>query len=467
MNFTYENQGTTTFLVYEVAENEAIDTMSLGMITNNRISGIAGTVVTQMNTKKYIKYNVSAKISVKQFFSGAVNKKRLLGVFAGITDAMLSAEDYMIDPNMLILDLNYIFADVSTCETVLICLPTFGDSASSTNLGAFFKQIMFTTQFDQTENCDHVAKIINYLNSTPVFSLTDFKGLINNLLNKNIPSTSAPQPRIQPSPQVVTQPKAPAVAVPQPTVPSPAVNQPSLAKQPPFNKPAVSVPNIPPKSAQLVPPKAQQQQTKQEDQKNISLFYLLQHYNSENAAAYKAQKEEKKRKKSGQTAPQVTPPASQPTPVAVGSFQPAPQPATVVPTAIPQGQPMSFGETTVLGGAAIGETTVLNGDQAVAARSLAPMLIRIQNKERIAINKPVFRIGKERSYVDYFIGDNTAVSRSHAHIISRDGQYFIMDTNSTNHTYVNGAMIQSNIEVKLNSRDKIVFGNEEFEFRLG
>ena len=38
----------------------------------------------------------------------------------------------------------------------------------------------------------------------------------------------------------------------------------------------------------------------------------------------------------------------------------------------------------------------------------------------------------------YFIGDNTAVSRSHANIITREGRCFILDTNSTNHTYVNG-----------------------------
>lgn len=38
----------------------------------------------------------------------------------------------------------------------------------------------------------------------------------------------------------------------------------------------------------------------------------------------------------------------------------------------------------------------------------------MKNNEKIKLVKPVFRIGKEKSYVDYFIGDNTTVSRSHA-----------------------------------------------------
>ena len=123
MNFEYENQGHITYLSYSVSQNEIIDTMCLGMITNNRINGLAACVYTQSNMEKYIKYNVSAKIPVNQFFSGAVSKKRLLTVFDGIAAAMIAAEDYMIAIESLVLDLNYIFIDVSTCEVSLICLP--------------------------------------------------------------------------------------------------------------------------------------------------------------------------------------------------------------------------------------------------------------------------------------------------------------------------------------------------------
>ena len=131
---------------------------------------------------------------------------------------------------------------------------------------------------------------------------------------------------------------------------------------------------------------------------------------------------------------------------------------------MPKGQAMNFGETTVLGsGGGIGETTVLGATSAVQVK---PHLSRTKNNEKILLDKPVFRIGKERSYVDHFIGDNAAISRSHANIISRDGEYFVVDTNSTNHTYVNGQMIQSNVETKIAHGAKIKLANEDFEFRL-
>ena len=125
-----------------------------------------------------------------------------------------------------------------------------------------------------------------------------------------------------------------------------------------------------------------------------------------------------------------------------------------------------FGETTILGdGADFSGTTVLSEQEtSIEPTHIIPYLIRLKNNERILINKPRYRLGKEKSYVDYFIGDNAAVSRSHADIVTNGEEYSIIDMNSTNHTYINN-QIQSGVEVKLNDGDKVKLGNEEFEFK--
>lgn len=512
MSFSFENQGTNTYLVYAVDANESIDSMSLGMLTNNHIPGLAPAIFTQMDTTKFIKYNVTAHISVKQFFSGYVNKKRLIGVFNGIVDAMLSAEDYMIDVNTISLNLDYIFADVTTCETILICLPIENQEQNSVDLGAFFKNIMFSTQFDPTENCDYVAKIINYLNSTPVFSLVDFKNILDGIDKESAPVQKAQPVVSQPvvsqqvnqnNPPVQQKPPQPVQTATQ-TTQAPPVQQPVVNKPPVVEKPPVAVPPV-----QNTPSSSATQEKKTE--KKMSMFNLMMHYSKENVEIYKAQKAAQKSAESKPVAskPAPTPAkkpvsntsfavpgqASQPTNFAVpGQTNPPvnntpvqsaaptkkveapaaqPQPAVQKPVAqqpayqppvVPQSQSMNFGETTVLGGGNIGETTVLGA--APTATQPKPHLIRTKNNEKINLDKPVFRIGKEKSYVDYFIGDNTAISRSHANFISRDGQYFVMDTNSTNHTYVNGAMIQSNVETQLSHGDKVRLANEDFEFKL-
>ncbi|MBQ8802266.1 MAG: FHA domain-containing protein [Tyzzerella sp.] len=546
MKFIFENQGTNTYLVYTVVTDDVVDSMSLGMLTNNKIDGLATTLFMQVDMTKYIKYNVSAKVSVKQFFTGSVNKKRLLGVFNGIVDAMMAAEEYMIDTNTILLDLDYIFADVSTCETVLICLPVINKNVNNMGLGTFFKNIVFSTQFDQTENCDYVAKIINHLNSAPVFSLADFSKLLKEIQETEAPvqvgavQEKKPQPTVskqiqeQPQKQIVEQQPISAQIVPQ-----------QIGTQP-LKEPLKQVENpqqVPPKQGYPVPEqKPMQQNTVQQpsqpvakNEQKISMFYLLQHYNKENAALYKAQKEAEKAAKKGRNSAKMsvlgTPTqktliqATQPNkgfaipgqapqtphgfaipgqapqtpqgfaipgqpaqplsgmvkpnqsvasqsvnnmqpqkvaPAEVTSLQPIPTPIQ----AAPQARPMNFGETTVLNGATFGETTVLNAGMVQQEIKLQPYLIRTKNNERIELNKPVFRIGKEKSYVDYFISDNTAISRSHANIITRDGEYFVVDTNSTNHTYINGMMIQSNVETKIEDGAKIRLANEDFDFKL-
>lgn len=95
-----------------------------------------------------------------------------------------------------------------------------------------------------------------------------------------------------------------------------------------------------------------------------------------------------------------------------------------------------------------------------------PYLIRKNTFDRIDINKPVFRIGKERSYVDFFIADNNTISRLHADIITENGRYYLKDNNSTNHSYVNGNMLAANQKSELFDGAIITLSNEDFEFHI-
>lgn len=213
----YENQGTTTYLVYKIKENDQIDTMTLGMLTNNKIPGLVPTTFTQMDKDKYIKFNVSAKVSASQFLSGTVKRKQLLGMFRGITEAMVAAEDYMLDKNDICLNADYIFADVSTCDSLLICLPVKASDGGSPlaetaekNEGPveFFRNIMFTTRFDRTEDCGYVAGIMNYLNTTSVTDMRDMKQILDGLDRQTTETPLTPvqgQMMAQPSGQSYSQ----------------------------------------------------------------------------------------------------------------------------------------------------------------------------------------------------------------------------------------------------------------------
>ncbi len=116
------------------------------------------------------------------------------------------------------------------------------------------------------------------------------------------------------------------------------------------------------------------------------------------------------------------------------------------------------------------QTALLNDDDYEATTLLEPVivkkpyLIRVNTQERADVTKDVFMVGKEQRSVDFYVSGNSAVSRQHAEIITRNECYFIKDNNSTNKSYVNDTVVPAGVEVEIQNGDKIVLANEPFEF---
>lgn len=91
-------------------------------------------------------------------------------------------------------------------------------------------------------------------------------------------------------------------------------------------------------------------------------------------------------------------------------------------------------------------------------------LVRESTGETITINKPVFLIGKSDSSADYCIFGNNTVSRRHAEIVTRSGEYYAVDLNSKNFTYINDTRIVPQTEMELRNGDRLRLANESFVF---
>lgn len=540
--FKYENQGASSFLVYQLKEEDVLDNISLNMLTSNKAKGLASTNYMQMDTQRFIRYTITGKITANQFFARPVTKQSFMGIFKGITEAMVSAEEYMLDPACILLDLNQIYTDVSTGETECICLPVENEKEQK-DQREFLKSVMFQAQFENPEEGSYVTRILNYLNSIPVFSSLDFLNLLTEMEREGKKDRTPLAPAAKESLQQGVAEIGNAVAnssvggaaasfFEQSSLsPAGALKQENIVEEVITDIP---VPDDIPK------------------EERISLFYLLQHYNNNRAKEYMAQQKQLKARKealkkielakkggkkksaasfnlpggkakTASAAPKAKKPASggfsfqvpgkesgkdKPgedlsgikslpnapinsqgnsagnpkvsAPVGSGMNIPKSNPSAAKGTLQPaKPSPLfsnqqeavgnggrNFGDTTVLHSGFRGEeTSVLNYTKAPDTPK-QPYLLRIKNGERIPITGSIFRLGKEEKFVDYVIHDNEAISRSHANIISRNGQYFLQDNNSTNHSFLNGQQCVSNVELPLQDKASIRLGNEEFQFLL-
>ena len=554
--FSFENINMNTNLVYKLEENDKLDHTTIGMLSNNKISNICSAKYSQVDNDIIIKFDVTSKVPAVQVFSGVLNKKWVMGLLESVYSAIIEAQKYMLDLHQFVLNLNYIFMDVSTGKMDFICLPLL--NMENNDILSFIKDIIFNATFSQNEDNRYVSAIITYLNTEKKFSIDSLKKLIDSINNNRFSNTATTvqqnnisvQQNVQqnniPVQQNIQQNNIPVqqnvqrnnIPLQQNNIPIQQYGNVQNTRKKSGNKVAVptvqSIPNV--QAEQQLPVNLQ------ENEKKMSWLYLMCHYNKENSAKYKAQKAQKKNNAGVQNSfgysnanqnfqiptnnkrdfarniPQVQKPLQSvqasvslvqnqipQTQIPVQQIQNKSQQIPISNSVVlnnaqsVQGSVESagnkvqnlhnqtqdvnsvvsndafspnysttnadYGETTVLGGDnAYGETTVLGEEN--YQNKISPYLIRVKNNEKISINKAMFRIGKEKSYVDYFIDDNTYISRGHANILCKDGRCYIVDNNSRNHTYVNGEMITSGNEVELKNGDTIKLANEAFEFKI-
>lgn len=609
--FTTETYGLDTFRVCEITVGTPLDTVGLGMLLNNKIQGLCQVSDVKIDNKEYIRYNISSQISLRQLFMSKTDKKRFLTVVRNILATIDGIQDYMLEPAMLLLELEEIYVNVGTLQTDLIYYPVLTEKRSF-DVKQFLKDMIMGMEYDSTERDNYVTLLINYLNSKADITVAELRQYINQLLvgdteasmqggNNMLSKNPSPAPILQ-KPDAFVQPVVPfemntgAQPVMQSQVPpmmpeqaqQPMMAQPAMQSQ---MQPMVSTPGfaVPGMEKQPVPTEPKKKKGflfgKKEPKEKVKKEKTVKP-----AKPAKEPKTDKKAKRKNndivtpagfvipgmsntknstlpeppkpagapvlnpyQTAPQpamqnpyqATPqpeamqtpfqPAAQPEavqspyqaapqpavqnpyqatlqmggvqtpfqaapqPEAVQSpFQTAPQPAMQNPyQATPQmggvqspfqpaSQPVAqnpyqvapqnnyqmdngennVGETIVLHNDTAGETTVLCQGYNTLQKQNNPYLIRKRTNEKIEINKDVFKMGKEKSYVDYCITGNSAISRSHADIIKKDREFYIVDNNSLNHTFVGKQQIPSQKMIKLEDFTTITLADELFEFRL-
>ena len=109
-----------------------------------------------------------------------------------------------------------------------------------------------------------------------------------------------------------------------------------------------------------------------------------------------------------------------------------------------------------------------SGDTSVLVKSEdyenpIPYLVRVKTNELIPLLKKEFLVGKSPD-ADYQVIDNKRISRRHATFTVSNGECYVTDNNSTNHTFVNGKLLQPGIEIMLSNDDYIRLADEEFKY---
>lgn len=419
--FSYENQGSHSFLVYSLDHLDELDQIGLGMINNNKIQNILPITFNQFDSERYLRYNISSTVSLQKFLGGTVTKKRALNIFKSICDVLLSAEDYLLDGSLFVLNPQYIFVDSASgvCSLVYLAIQNYDNEV---DFSLFFKRLIISIKSDQNDDCAYVAAILNYLNTNDHFSLHEFRKLLNRLGvsgDDNLPTmektldVGVPAPRkrnaerksggsvlvVPPARPSSEQPERGSTARKMRQVGSEQKVAPVISAEKETPAPAIPVakgrltfqiPDMGQAKSDARAIKEKKRNTEpQGDSEEIKLMWLLQHFSSDNLARYKAQKNDT---------------------VATGAKKPKQENKRKK------------------------EKKRKNGKNLV----LVLTSLDERNPNAWVIDRDRFTIGRRKTNSGVIADIFTDVSREHCSVVRENGEFYVVDENSRFGTIVDG-----------------------------
>lgn len=446
--FKEEQQDHYKFQVYHIAEQEEMDTVTYGMITNNKIEGIIDCSYVQIDEDKMFRFNVSDLVSFRDYFQREIKKKELLNICYSLAIVVQELNSYMIDSNRMILDRDYMYINVRTNQTNIIVLPIETDKDSG-NLHGFLKELLFEVEIDQNEDITYFATLIKLLGSN--FHLDEFIRKLDEL-------KSSEQIIKKKEPVEINHMETKTSVVQEERV---VIRETKMPQQEPLEKLIQDDVKTPEFEMPI-------QEKKAVIERKKGLFGSL--FKKEEKTKSKSKKE-KRTKEAGFAKHKNTDfiiPGQEPTTLNKSHEQiPFPESTKstdsghIIGTASQhqiRRTDRNFGETVVLEEES--ETTLLAED---VEDNSYPYLINKKNLEKIEIKNAYFRIGKS-SDNDYVVQGNNTVSKYHAWIETKEGQCYIVDNNSKNHTYIDNQKLTAQTKYPLYDGNILKISNEVFEF---
>ena len=492
--------GSSTFVVFDLhGQQEEIDKVSMMMINNNRnqSSGFAPVSLEEMNGKcSALLFDITGRIALGEYLRKNITQEAFRAMILNLVNTIDGFDEYMISADQVLMDPDVVYINELDQSISFLCLTLKGVKQEN-NLAGFFREIV-----QRCTNVSSVGQGISFFNRAwnlvsheEGFSLENLRSLMTDTV-RNEKTDAAP---VRTPVEKMADDGMRDDGTNLITVDKAAFEQEEQQKLEQFKLPE--------------PPA-------QEEKKGLlgKLFGSKDKSEKEKAEKQdkkaKAEKPDKKAKSGFQgglagfkknkpetpdpdqplppigNIPPIQPvnqannqvqnnpaqnwqaaPVSQPAQaVDAGSYNQAPNagaynqtpvsPVNATPREAVPGGTVMLGRDTTPAPAEESRTVQLSFGNAEL------QLLRAKSGETVVITKNETLLGRDEPDVDVNMSYNKAIGRRHAKAIRRGTDFFIVDLNSTNGTFVNDKKLTPNIEERLKDGDKLCLGNEIFFIRI-
>lgn len=441
VDLSIKNNNDKVVVEYLLKPNDRIDNLTLGMLVNNRIEGVLPVIPVQIEHERYFRYDITGMVTLKKYLGEFVKKERLLKAFYEIALAIRESKEYMINWTSFSLGLKEIYINERTGKPGLICLPILS-VINDGNICNFFKNILFTAQFDAEDSGEYVGKLITLLNPK-TYTIEKFISELEDMLgvgHKVFDETEEEEDEDEHGQEGITDEME--------------------------NGSEINVEEVSDCSKEKMETKQVSEETGDEAETVLE------------KTDDKAEADLKEIVEDESVIEVITDVAE--TAEEVADTEEKEESADIPETAAETADTVEIPEETddtVEMAEETDDTVESEKSETAEVQSserepekkeehlARPFLIKVSDAQKILIDKDYFVIGKDKEKADYCIEGCPAIHEEHAFIVRHGKEYFLIDNNS-NYTYMNRVLIQPEEEVYIPHGAHLGFADEDFEFRM-
>ena len=181
VSFKVRNIGSEKYLSYILNDDCEFDEELLDYLEENKIPELIDIIYEEDDENDYLTYNVTGRTTVDALLSNTVNAEKILGIVRGVASGIVNLRDLGIPASYVILHRGFTYVNPVTYDVGMLCVPIEGDANINAEFRMFVKDILTSVKYDDSEDCNYVAKLLNLLNADK-FTVRGFYSQLTELM---------------------------------------------------------------------------------------------------------------------------------------------------------------------------------------------------------------------------------------------------------------------------------------------
>ena len=181
VSFKVRNICSEKYLSYILNDDCEFDEELLDYLEENKIPELIDIIYEEDDENDYLTYNVTGRTTVDALLSNTVNAEKILGIVRGVASGIVNLRDLGIPASYVILHKGFTYVNPVTYDVGMLCVPVEADANINAEFRTFVKDILTSVKYDDSEDCNYVARLLNLLN-TDKFTVRNFYSQLTELM---------------------------------------------------------------------------------------------------------------------------------------------------------------------------------------------------------------------------------------------------------------------------------------------